>query len=925
MLTIAVYCPAQQFGANPASLKWVQVNTNAARIIYPSGLDSSARRAAAIIKYLNEHTSQTAGDAHRKINVVMQNQTIVSNGYVGLAPWRSEFYLTPTFNNFQLGSLPWVDNLAIHEYRHVQQYMNYRKGLSKIAYFVLGEEGQAVANSAAIPNWFFEGDAVFQETLVSAQGRGRLPYFFNPYRSLWQAGRKYSYMKLRNGSLKSFVPDHYALGYLLSGYGREQYGNDFWKKVTGDAAGFKGLFYPFQRALKKYSGISYNDFVQHAVEFYKSQAALSSTSTFLTQGNTHYVSNYVVPQFASNDSLIVLKRTNRTNPGWYWLTKNGEQKIAPKDISQDDYYVYRNGKIVYTAIEPDIRWSQRNYSVIKILDVHSKAIHQVTHKSKYFTPDISADGKQIVAVQFLPDQSTALDILDANSGKVLQKVPASGDAAGFSYPKFYDSSNIIVSVRNKTGMMNIAKINTVTMETDYLLPWSYEVNGFSFIKNDTVYFSASKGYYDDIFAVVISSKNIFKLTHESLGAYQPTVNDKGRLVWSSFTADGFQLKEKTLQAGDWEPVISTATVNADNLFLPNALTHTGANILEQIPAASFPTSKYNKLTSPFNFHSWRPYYEQPEWSFNVYGQNILNTFQSNLYYIYNENEASHKIGFGGTYGALFPWISGGISYTFDRTASDVKRTITWNETNANIGLSVPLNLSKGKWYNFLTAASTFNVEKVNFTGRYKDSLVSPVFNYAEFSLNWTSQVQSAVQHINPRFAQAFYIRYRTILNKYTGNQFFASGNLYFPGIGLNHSIVLSGAYQARDTMEQYSFSNSFPFSRGYDAYEAPRMWKASANYHLPLCYPDWGFGQIVYFLRIRANAFFDYTQLKSLRTANLFTFRSTGAEIYFDTKWWNQQPVSFGVRYSYLFDYELAGMGSANRWQFILPVNLFSH
>ena len=42
---------------------------------------------------------------------------------------------------------------------------------------LFGENGRALANAAAIPDWFFEGDAVYNETLMSTQGRGRLPYF----------------------------------------------------------------------------------------------------------------------------------------------------------------------------------------------------------------------------------------------------------------------------------------------------------------------------------------------------------------------------------------------------------------------------------------------------------------------------------------------------------------------------------------------------------------------------------------------------------------------------------------------------------------------------------------------------------------------------------------------------------------------------
>ena len=37
------------------------------------------------------------------------------------------------------------------------------------------------------------------------------------------------------------------------------------------------------------------------------------------------------------------------------------------------------------------------------------------------------------------------------------------------------------------------------------------------------------------------------------------------------------------------------------------------------------------------------------------------------------------------------------------------------------------------------------------------------------------------------------------------------------------------------------------------------MYGFGVNYNLPLFYPDWGFADLVYFLRIRANVFYDYT------------------------------------------------------------------
>jgi hypothetical protein len=277
LLLLIDWLNAQQFGGNPPSVQWKQINTDTVRIIFPQGADSAAQRISSIVHFLaSKNTS--LGNRRDKINIVLQNQTTIANGYVNLGPYRSEFFLTPSFNNFDLGSISWPEALASHEYRHVQQFSNFRVGLSKTMYYLFGEEGLAVAVNAAIPDWFYEGDAVYNETVHSQQGRGRIPFFTNQYKSLWLDKKDYSWMKLRNNSLKDFVPTHYQLGYLLVNYGYEKYGSDFWKKVTGDAASYKGLFYPFQKAIKKHTGVDYNIFTKQAFDQAKSELRVLNTS-----------------------------------------------------------------------------------------------------------------------------------------------------------------------------------------------------------------------------------------------------------------------------------------------------------------------------------------------------------------------------------------------------------------------------------------------------------------------------------------------------------------------------------------------------------------------------------------------------------------------------------------------------------------------
>ena len=52
-LLLAVgYLSAQEFGGNPPSVQWKQINTDTVRIIFPNGTDSIAQRVASVIHFL---------------------------------------------------------------------------------------------------------------------------------------------------------------------------------------------------------------------------------------------------------------------------------------------------------------------------------------------------------------------------------------------------------------------------------------------------------------------------------------------------------------------------------------------------------------------------------------------------------------------------------------------------------------------------------------------------------------------------------------------------------------------------------------------------------------------------------------------------------------------------------------------------------
>jgi hypothetical protein len=925
---------SQVFGGNPASLKWSQINTDTARVIFPVELEDAGRRVSSIIHELQKNHTETIGNKLRKINIVLQNQSTVSTAYVGLGPYRSEFYLFAPTNSFQLGSLNWPDLLSVHEYRHVEQYSNLNVGLSKIASVLFGQEGQALANAASVPNWFFEGDAVFNETALTRQGRGRLPYFFKGYESLYKQDKRYAYMKLRNGSLIDYVPDHYELGYLLVAYGREKYGPDFWKKVAHDAAAFKPLIYPWQGAVKKYAGIGYKKFVSDAFAFYHKMwaSAEGDAQTYITPSNTNFVTDYKYPYLAADGSVIVLKRSYRRIPAFYRLLSNGnEEKIAVRDIANDDYFSYNNGKIAYASFKADKRWGYHEYSDIKVIDLATRSVTKITNKDRFFSPDISHYGNKVIAVEMKTNQRSNLVAMNMK-GEVLFRSKAIRGLV-YTYPKFAANDSFIYSpARNEDGKMALLKIELSSGKETPLLPFDDRVIGFPTVQGDTIFFTSSYRGSDQIWAFIESKNSAYRVAKHATGYYQAVYDAANkRLIASNFTADGYRIAAISNAALQWSPVNSGFKEEAlPDIYVVKALQQEKHTTLENIPIRNFAIKKYRKTFNLLNFHSWRPEYSDPEISIMLLSQNVLNTLQTNLYYTYNRNESSHKAGVNAIYGGWYIQPTLGASQTWNRSVSLNRTTnpirdsiANYSELNVNAGLRLPLNFSSGKQYRYLTATTTINRQSIGGTGVYKNFIRDQSFNYWQARVQYSGQIQKAVQQIYPRWAQTFLLQYRSTADRITAKQLLAYGSLFLPGFHINHNIVFTVAYQQRDTLGQYPFSNNFPFSRGYSAVDFPRMFRVGSNYHFPLFYPDWGVGNIVYFKRIRANAFHDLTRVKSLRTGNTFLFNSVGGELFFDTKWWNQQEVSFGIRYSRLLDYNTLGLKQPNKWEIILPIGLF--
>jgi hypothetical protein len=634
--------------------------------------------------------------------------------------------------------------------------------------------------------------------------------------------------------------------------------------------------------------------------------------------NKRYVTNAMFPYQLGVDSLLYLKTSFRHRPAFYIKDASGEHLLRVRDISVDEQFSYRNGNLVYAAYEKDPRWDWRDYSVIKLYNIYSGEHRTVTKKSKYFTPDISASGRKIAAVEFSTNGISELHLLDATTGGLMQRISLP-DVGLFSDPKFIGEDSLITAVRFKDGKMALALVELITGKSLVLTPPTFNVVGYPSVWDNTVFFTASYGGADNVFALRLADLKIFQVTQGSPGQYFVNAGNN-RIVYSLFTAEGYQLVEDVISPDRWHAVGEVLTREL-KVHFPVSGAALEREILAATPGRHFNVSNYRKTTRLLNFHSWRPYYEDPEFSFSLYGQNILNTLETEVYYLYNQNDNTSAAGVNAVYGGIFPRLNLGTQYTFNRVQTINNKTREWDQLDTRVGFSIPLSTNTGRSFRSFSIGSNYGYRSDMIRGAAKLDFRNINFSYLSHSARYSQQVQAAVQHIFPRLGFSVSGQYNHAISQNKSWQYLGGLSLYLPGIASTHNLVLTGAWQETDTSNAL-FGNRFSYSRGFIEGYFSRMWRGSANYHFPLIYPDWGFGNILYLHRIRANGFFDFTRVFSNDKTAWADQRSAGGEIFIDTKWWNQYELSFGFRVCRLLDEDLFTGNRANVFEFILPVSI---
>ncbi len=901
-----------QLGANPTGQNWKMVTSPSVRVIYPNGMEAKAQRIAKIINYIDVNNRRSIGTKKRRLDMVLQNQTVNPNGYVTVAPFRSEFYCTPPASNILLGSLDWLDVLAIHEYRHVLQSLNQRRGIVNLLYWLQGESLWGVANNLVIPNWVSEGDAVISETSLSNGGRGRSAFFTLEQRGLAYANKNYSYTKNRNDSFDENMPDHYRLGYMMLSKARNDKGNDIVAKILKEASSFKGIIYPYSQALRRNIGYGSKGLYKASWEESKKKFAEQVSNadlianTKITKEFPGTFTSYRFPRIDDQGTIYVRKTSFKKTTEIVSIQNGKEKNITTIGFGNDDWLHYSNGKLAWAELTKNARRDNMDFSDVVIYDLTKKDKIRLTKHTKYFSPTISPDGKTLAAINVSAKQENEIHILDISNGNIISKMstPKNYFLSRLSWTE--DGSNI-VTIAKENSQLAVIKIDLGSKEIVELTPWSTHTMEAPVVKGDKVFFNASYTGIDNIYSTDLrGSKNIYQESSVPVGAFESAVsNDGNSLYFSEYNHKGYHISKQDISSGRSKSALSPQEPVNMSLYDNVANKEEGGNILNKIGNQSYPTKSYSSLFKGMKLHTWgiSPSISNP--SLRISMINLLRDAELSASGTLNRNENNAlsyntSLRIARYYPDITIGASRGARNTELYTPADTLSTLNFNETSLRGSMSIPLSWMKG---NYRTAFEP----SVGLVQRKLSNLKNnenPIFQNTDISelqvgLSFSSLRRKAYQNLASRMGFSLDASFNKSLGSTDAEKMYASSTLFLPGLGKNHSLKFGASYQQENLKNLYQFSDEFTYARGFLAPLNDNYKMVTANYTFPLLYPDFGIAGITYFKRISMNLFYDYgvAQNKKLNTTS--DYNSAGFELLFDNVMLNLLPIRAGIRQSY--------------------------
>lgn len=891
------------WGADPAGFRWRQMKGDKYRVIYPDSTQGIALRMTQYLDAVSPDISYGYTLPQMSIPFVVHPENLRSNGLVMWLPKRVEFLSSPSTRSY---SMPWLKQLVSHEYRHAAQYNNLNRGLVKVLSYIIGQQSSTIG-LLFMPLWMMEGDAVMTETEMSTYGRGLQPSFTMAYRAYHDVVSRYKNLdKWFSGSYKDFIPDHYALGYLICRHAYTRFG----ASIGGDVADlmFRRPYMVISNSwiFRKLYGVSqpelFSNTFNELKEHWESLPEVVETGKAVDIPTPKSYTTYSYPM-PYNSEIVALKGDLDSPTAFVSIdTLSGrERRIAHTGAISTRPAMDSSGRVWWTEYRRSALFEQKVRSQLCYMDLDKGRPRTAPQRQNILYPT-PINEEEMAWVEYQGNGEYSI-VVNRHSKELYRTTTAIGsEVHGMAWDNHTEALYIIIT--DDDGM-HIAKADDKGIER--VTQSAYTTLSDLRATDGKLYFGSIALGRDELHYYDLRTNREYRISASKYGSFNPMPVNSTHLLATRYDQRGYlpttesieQAQEVTYAPHPPQLLLPKAerwnVVNLDTVrFTPN--------VAKEIEKRT-PSRRFSRIAHAFNVHSWAPasydpyaLTEESRISFNlgatILSQNILSTMEGFLTWGWNQSEGSvfkgtlRYNGLGvnlwvsGTYGgsqqiyraAIYNPETGKTEYSsnpdigryysisagatlpilMQRGYHTRQLTLSsqWVFSNGKVANLNELKFHKGKISNIKTIGYTEGVHQLSLGIQFQDYVA---MSYRDFLPPW-GVVLSGSYTLNPT-------------SENMGHLAVIYGKLYTPGFAKHHSLNIAASYQTSlggfhsdEVLSELTFRSTRLLPRGFSSYdiENKNYVAASLNYQLPIWYPDGGVQGLIYFKRIRLNIGCDY-------------------------------------------------------------------
>ena len=549
---VATYTASAQYyswGADPTYMHWRELKSNNDKIsvIYPDTARTIGYKMMSYARAVQPDIAFGFRHGAMKIPFVIHPENFSSNGMVMWLPKRVEILSSPAVRSY---SMPWLKQLAAHEYRHAVQYNNLNRGFVKVFSYLLGQQSSTIG-LLFMPLWGLEGDATLSETQMSSFGRALQPSFTMHYRAMGDISRERGINKWFCGSYREYIPDHYQLGYQITAYANTKYNENIWDKIVRFSVRNPYVLATTYVGMQKFYGTSTTKLFRETFadlnNYWSSLPYQPNSSTQLSAECKKGYTEYRYPQYADDVQVLSLCET-LDRPTAFVLTDSDtgkSKRVAYTGVVSTRPSEIVGGRVWWTEYRRSLLFAERINSKLCYMDLErgrARTVHR-RDKALYATP---ISEKRLAWVEYAP--SGVYTIKQGYADRYMRyeyedmEIPEGVEIHGLAYDNYTRALYFLAT--DDSGMW-IGRVGK-NRELEHVTQGAYITLSDLRAKNGVLYFGSIESGKDEVHCYDLRTSTEYRISTSTYGSFAPMPSKQG-VVMTTYDRYGYHIAEQAVK------------------------------------------------------------------------------------------------------------------------------------------------------------------------------------------------------------------------------------------------------------------------------------------------------------------------------------------------------------------------------------------